>query len=461
MTGQGERATEPDWWTRLYAEDHPDAGHGATHDSLDDRFNSAARAVRSPNIVAQRTPSPRRPDTEPAPTRRPAADHPARDAGERGAMSTKDDVPQRDAGSGNTEALDTDAADGTAPDASTPPEPTPAGDGGTGDATPASQPPAAPPPDEATPGVSRPAPPPRSPARSEPERRAAEAKFVGERPPTYEAEPTTLPEADPEGLEDVVADTELEGAQYGALTVRAASLRGDSARFRGRARHEALLTVRFGAGDDALLLLAIAGAGRAGPVGQRPARDACRAIARAVGRSHARLLTDLRAGDRSALGAGLGRLTSHSMGRLRSRAGTLRLAPEEYPADLRCLVLPVDPRCRTRVFFGVGPGGLFLLRDGAWADQEPRPADPPPGDAGPAAHPPFRFRTCVARPGDTLLMASPGLAEPLRTEPEFAAELAARWTDGPVPGLAAFLTDVHLRVEGHADDRTAVTVWEA
>src|SRR3712207_7540312 len=51
------------------------------------------------------------------------------------------------------------------------------------------------------------------------------------------------------------------------------------------------------------------------------------------------------------------------------------VAPEEYAASLRCLLLPADPACRTRVFFGVGPGGLFRLREGEWQDIEPQVAD--------------------------------------------------------------------------------------
>jgi hypothetical protein len=74
---------------------------------------------------------------------------------------------------------------------------------------------------------------------------------------------------------------------------------------------------------------------------------------------------------------------------------------------------------------------------------------------------PFRFRASVARPGDTLLLTSVGLAEPLRGEPALGDELAARWASGEPPGLAAYLSDVGVRVKGYADDRTAVAVWEA
>lgn len=321
---------------------------------------------------------------------------------------------------------------------------------------------------------------------------------VGPRPPTYDAEPTALPAADPYELDSLVPDTVLDGARYGTYTLRAASVRGDSARFRGEPRRDALLTVRFGTGDNALVLVAVAGAARGAEGAHTAAADACRWIGEAVGRSHGRLSDDIRAGRRADLKSGLHRLTDRGYGKLRARAAELGLGPDAYTASLRCLLLSADPECRTRVFFGVGDGGLFRLRDGNWQDLEPAvPAperlagDPvvgfgspvpergPDGDrltmdlgipTGPAPYvedplpppaEPFRFRASVARPGDTLLLCGTGLAEPLRGEPALAGELAARWSPVEAPGLGAFLADTQVRVTGYADDRTAVGVWEA
>ncbi|MFJ4079344.1 protein phosphatase 2C domain-containing protein [Streptomyces iakyrus] len=316
---------------------------------------------------------------------------------------------------------------------------------------------------------------------------------VGTRPPTYDAEPTALPAADPDDLDDLVADTVLDGARYGACTLRAVSVRGDSARYRGEPRRDALLTARFGTGEHALLLVAMATGARAAPGTHRAAAEACHWIGRAVGRSHARLVEDIRDGRRGDLKSGLHRLTDRSLGKLRASASEQGVDPGEYAASLRCLLLSADPGCRTRVFFGVGPGGLFRLREGEWQDIEPQvsevkgepvlgfgspPSETPEGDRltmdlgiptppspyEPAPEPPrepFRFRTSVARPGDTLLMCSGGLAEPLRGEPELGEYLAERWSRPDPPGLAAFLADSQVRVKGYADDRTAAAVWEA
>ncbi|MEU9227003.1 protein phosphatase 2C domain-containing protein [Streptomyces massasporeus] len=338
-----------------------------------------------------------------------------------------------------------------------------------------------PPPDQDGPRIERPAPAPRP------------RGHVGTRPPTYDAEPTALPAADPDDLDDLVADTVLDGARYGACTLRAVSLRGDSARYRGEPRRDSLLTARFGTGEHALLLVAMATGARATPGAHRAAAEACHWIGRAVGRSHARLAEDIRDGRRGDLKSGLHRLTDRSLGKLRASASEQGVDPEEYAASLRCLLLSADPGCRTRVFFGVGPGGLFRLREGEWQDIEPQVADikgdpvvgfgsppsetpegdrltmdlgipTPPSPYEPAPEPPrepFRFRTSVARPGDTLLMCSGGLAEPLRGEPELGEYLAERWSRPEPPGLAAFLADSQVRVKGYADDRTAAAVWEA
>nr|WP_079153175.1 protein phosphatase 2C domain-containing protein [Streptomyces sp. SPMA113] len=326
--------------------------------------------------------------------------------------------------------------------------------------------------------------------------RAAAASYVGDEPPTYEAEPTTLPVADPEDLRDLVPDTVLEGARYGTLTLRAASLRGDAARYRGEPRRDALLAVRFGTGDSALILIAVATGQRAVPGAHRVARELCEWIAGAVGSNQQRLTEDIHTANRGALSSGLNRLTGRAYGRLRAGATVRGLAPADHTASLRCLLLPAHPACRTRVFFGVGDGGLFRLRDGVWQDLEPeggerdtvggpvlgyggrppvqRPShdpnpsrepnpdpDPAPDPAPAPAHGPFRFRASVARPGDTLLLCSAGLADPLRGEAALAGRLAERWGTAEPPGLAAFLADAQTGVKGYADDRTAAAVWEA
>ncbi|MET9544516.1 protein phosphatase 2C domain-containing protein [Streptomyces sp. NPDC006627] len=471
MSQQGERRTgrDDDWWGQLYDDAAQDTGPTPAPDTLDDRFASAADTVKRSPLEHKGPPPEPAPDTTstPPPT-----------------------LPTPPTTSGPSAPPDPGLNSSAAPGAAALPSPRrPAG---------------------ARSAPLRPAPwePPRGPSgpvtfgAGVPDEASgasggvtpeAVPGHVGDGPPTYEAEPTALPAADPDDLGELVADTVLDGARYGTATLRAASVRGDSARYRGEPRRDSLLTARFGVGEDALVLVAMATGARATPGAHRAAAEACAWIGRAVGRSHQRLAEDIRAARRGDLKSGLHRLTDRSLGKLRARATDLGLAPHEYAASLRCLLLPADPQCRTRVFFGVGAGGLFRLRDGAWQDIEPRVADAtgdavvgfgsppartpegdhltmdlgittPPSPYEPAPEPPrdpFRFRASVARPGDTLLLCSGGLAEPLRGEPALAEHLTDRWLKGPAPGLAAFLADIQVRVKGYADDRTAAAVWEA
>ncbi|WP_405387592.1 protein phosphatase 2C domain-containing protein [Streptomyces sp. NBC_01102] len=531
MSQQGEKpaANEDDWWRRLYDETAPDTGPSSAPDSLDDRFDSASDAVgRAPDpldrpVTMVPVPDPRTPGAEPvrgtpggvpggvptAPVKPPAPLAPqGRPAPER--PRTPEQLPAPPVRSTPEPPAVTPEPTPAPPEPPAPPAP-PAPSAP--ERPPAPAPPrtlAVPAPWEPPVGPARPrtfaappAPEPPGPvtAPADPSGAAhapgADAPgeepprpvvgHLGDRPPTYDAESAALPASGPDDIGGLVADTVLDGARYGTYTLRAASVRGDSARFRGEPRRDALLTARFGTGDDALVLVAVAGGARAAEHAHLAAADACRWIGAAVARSHARLSDDIRAGRRGDLRSGLQRLTDRTYGKLRARAVGLGLEPSAYTVGLRCLLLSADPECRTRVFFGIGAGGLFRLRDGAWQDLEPLVPAPSGGSVGeegpggdrltmdlhtttppapyaesPAPPPaePFRFRASVARAGDVLVLCGNGLAEPMRGEPALAEELARRWAAGP-PGLPAYLADTQLRVTGYADDRTSAAVWEA
>ncbi|WP_263164565.1 protein phosphatase 2C domain-containing protein [Streptomyces sp. SCSIO ZS0520] len=501
---QGDgNAGHDDWWRDLYDESAEDTGEASSGDTLDDRFASAAGTLRP-----GRTPGP---DSAPG-----TGDEPA----EPPAGSTWDRPPEEESGSrapvpgpraDPDEALLEPDTELLLPGPGAPPadpreaSAAPSVPGGpprtaTGPSAPAAAAPARRPPRPRAPWeppaaqpsqprtfASRPAAAPQetadapAPAAGPPPR----VRYVGEDPPGYEAEPTALPAADPEALEELVADTVLDGARYGSCTLRAVSVRGDAARHLGEPRRDSLLTARFGEGEDALVLLATATGARGAAGGHRAAAEACAWLGEAVGRSHARLAEDIRAGRRADLKSGLQRLTDRSLGKLRARAHQQGADPAGYTAVLRCLLLPADPRCRSRVFFGVGDGGLLRLREGRWEDIEPSTAGET-ADAGPGtgsgpdtlrlgvtappspyvparerARDPFRFQVSVGRPGDVLLLCGPGLAAPLRGEPALLAHLADRWRGQDPPGLADFLADTQVGVRGYADDRTAAAVWEA
>ncbi|MFG3049930.1 hypothetical protein ACGFZP_03105 [Kitasatospora sp. NPDC048239] len=293
---------------------------------------------------------------------------------------------------------------------------------------------------------------------------------VGERPPTYGPEPTAVPEADPGTLGAVVPDTALEGAQYASTTLRAVSVRGDSARYRGEPRRDTLLVTRFGEGPDGLLLAALGGFDRSG-ADDTPAQavstatvEACRQLAAAVGRSRSGLAADLRDGARDRLRYGLQRLATSAAAPLRALA-THPESEAPSPGSLHCLLLSLDPAASYRVAFGVGPGGLYLLRSGHWIDAYAarllhHPDGQPPAAEAPLPDPrPFRFRMVPATPGDILLLCTPGLARPIADEPAVAHFLAAHWAHPHPPGTVDFLRQVQVRAKGYADDRSAAAVW--
>ncbi|MFC1416270.1 hypothetical protein [Streptacidiphilus cavernicola] len=285
---------------------------------------------------------------------------------------------------------------------------------------------------------------------------------VGEQPPAYEPEPTLLPAADPDLLTGIVPDTALDGARYGSMTLRAASVRGDAARHLGTARSDRMLVVRFGEGSEALLVVVLATP--PGPESAAPADEACRQLAAAVGRSRAELLADLRVGAQERLRYGLQRLTARA---------AVRLQNVPYPergsgGALHALIAPLDPTSRLRAGFGLGPGGLLLLGDDAWYDayagrrlvaQQPGGGSAAASGVSPAPDR-FRFRVVAPEPGDVLLLCSDGLAQPLREEPAVSDFLADHWAHPHPPGTVDFLRQVQVRAKGYAADRTAAAIWE-
>ena len=288
---------------------------------------------------------------------------------------------------------------------------------------------------------------------------------VGAQPPAYEPEPTALPAADPDLLLGIVPDTALDGARYGTMTLRAASVRGDAARHLGRGRSDRMLTVRFGEGSDALLLVVLATP--PGPENPAPADEACRQLAAAVGRSRAELLADLRVGAQERLRYGLQRLTARAAVRLQHVPTPVR--GDGLGGALHALIAPLDPTSRLRAGFGLGPGALLLLGDDAWYDayagrrlvaQQPGGGAAAAASTAPQPFDRFRFRVVAPEPGDVLLLCSDGLAQPLREEPAVSDFLADHWAHPHPPGTVDFLRQVQVRAKGYAADRTAAALWE-
>ncbi|MGW3667532.1 protein phosphatase 2C domain-containing protein [Streptomyces sp. NPDC005141] len=290
----------------------------------------------------------------------------------------------------------------------------------------------------------------------------------GPKPPLYAPEPLELPSVRQDPTAALTPDMVVDGAGYGALTVRAASVRGDSHRYQGEPRQDSLAVVRLGApGADGLLLLAVADGVGSAARSHVGSQEACRLAAIELDSLAAELSEVLRAGDQPRFAV----LADTAVGRvatlLAHRAREHGDDPAAYATTLRALLVPLDPRVRTRGFLAVGDGGTALLRAGAWNLSLTDPEHDGDGmiDTRTAALPHgHRARAQLlapALPGDVLVLCTDGLSTPLAGDAGMRDFLGSGWGKGTAPAPADFLWQLQYRVKSYDDDRTAVVLWEA
>ncbi|MEV6198109.1 protein phosphatase 2C domain-containing protein [Streptomyces sp. NPDC051920] len=291
---------------------------------------------------------------------------------------------------------------------------------------------------------------------------------AGPKPPLYAPEPRELPSVREDPTAALTPDMVVDGAGYGTLTVRAASVRGDSHRYQGEPRQDSLAVVRLGApGPDGLLLLAVADGVGSAPRSHVGSQEACRLAAMELDAVSADLAEAVRAGDRPGFAA----LVDTAVGRIATllahRAREHGDDPAAYATTLRALLVPLDPRVRTRGFLAVGDGGTALLRAGEWNLSLTDPEHDGDGmidtrtAALPHVHRARALLLAPALPGDVLVLCTDGLSTPLAGDAEMREFLASGWGRGAAPAPADFLWQLQYRVKSYDDDRTAVVLWEA
>ncbi|WP_327677930.1 PP2C family serine/threonine-protein phosphatase [Kitasatospora sp. NBC_00458] len=285
---------------------------------------------------------------------------------------------------------------------------------------------------------------------------------VGRKPPAYTPEPTDIPAVENDRYSALLPDTVVDGGTFGPVTVRAASVRGDSHRYRAECRQDAVLVFR--AGD--LLLLAVADGVGSQPHSQRGSNGIVRMLARQVADRADTLLACLRAGAEVDFASLTAQLVSAAAVELSREAEKEGLSPKSHSTTLRALLVPADPDSTVRGFVSVGDGGLMRLREGVWRNLDEDGDDgsliSTRTDCLPEAYDHARVRLITdAAPGDLLVLCTDGLALPLLREPELQEFLADRWGGADVPGLAEFLWQAQVRVRSYDDDRTVVCLWEA
>ncbi|MFG3369985.1 protein phosphatase 2C domain-containing protein [Streptomyces sp. NPDC090032] len=291
----------------------------------------------------------------------------------------------------------------------------------------------------------------------------------GPKAPSYPPVPQGLPAVAGDLAAAVLPDIVLDGAAYPGVTVRAASVRGDSHRYAGEPRQDALCVTRIGGDEQGgeLLMLAVADGVGSAPRSHVGSNEACRLAARYLDRS-----TSLHEAIRTADAEGFQRAADNVVRQIGNLLGDLALQHDERPdalaTTLRILLVPLDPRIRTRGFLAVGDGGAALLRRGFWHLDFMGDADGGKDgdviDTRTAALP--RARTAVTRlihpaqPGDVIVLSTDGLSSPLAGDAGMRDFLKEAWTGAEVPAPADFLWQFQYRVKSYDDDRTAVVLWE-
>lgn len=291
--------------------------------------------------------------------------------------------------------------------------------------------------------------------------------FSGPKPPLYVPHPAAPTGARGDVDAALVPDTVVDGATHGPLTVRAASVRGDSHRYHAEPRQDSVVVARLGGADaSGLLLLGVADGVGSAPRSHLGSQLVCREIVALLDEYAEELSECLRTRNEKALNG----LVNSAVGRVADRidrtAESAGHRSGDYATTLRVLLAPLDPMVRSRALFTVGDGGAVLLRDGVWYHDVTGAADGPGSgiiDTGTAALPSTRHAQVdllyPAQAGDLFVLCTDGLSTPLGGEEEMRRFLGEAWGGEP-PGLPDFLWQLQYRVKSYDDDRTAVCLWE-
>ncbi|WP_436738567.1 protein phosphatase 2C domain-containing protein [Streptomyces sp. BBFR102] len=288
----------------------------------------------------------------------------------------------------------------------------------------------------------------------------------GPKPPLYRPVPQAAPSVGSAGIEGaMVPDLVVDGAEHGALTVRAASVRGDSHRYQAEPRQDSVCVARIGSGESELLVLGVADGVGSAPLSHLGSQKACAFAAGALDRVAAPLATAVAEGDLAGFRALARQAVAEVATLLRHEAERYGRQPAEFATTLRLLVVPLDPAVRFRGLLTLGDGGTALLREGRWdlaaggAEEEDAAVIDTRTPALPTTREPAAtlIRTL---PGDVLVVCTDGLSTPLAGDQDTAGFLARTWSGERVPGPADFLWQLQYRVKSYDDDRSAAVLWE-
>lgn len=294
---------------------------------------------------------------------------------------------------------------------------------------------------------------------------------VGNRPPSYPPHPLGRPSVrDADESAAFSPAVLLDGALIGRLTVRAASVRGDSHNWEGSCRQDAMTMTRIGPPDAEMLLLAVADGVGSAVYSHVGSYQFSRLAAVFLDREAENIYAAVCAGDENELRVLATKAVAGAAAELRSGwARTAQHKPrpyadQDYATTLHVLLIPTDPRIRDRVLCSVGDGGLFVLREGRWEHGDPDDGEgllDTRTEALPHAYRSVKATLLRTVPSEVLLLGTDGITNPLtQKDPEFARRLAEAWGGPEVPSLSDFLWQAQTRAKSYDDDRTVICVWE-
>jgi serine/threonine protein phosphatase PrpC len=290
-------------------------------------------------------------------------------------------------------------------------------------------------------------------------------RHVGQKPPSYSAQPSGAVDARKDVAGAVIPDTVVDGFAVAGLVVRAASIAGDSHRYGGEPRQDALAVVALGPGNRGLVLAVVADGVGSQPHSHVGAEAACKATVAALASRADDVEAALRGGLRDRLYFEVVHVIDEVATAIGTEAARLGKPGRELATTLRAVLVPTDPEVRVRLAFSVGDGATLRLAGNAWKPVRPRSDD----DAGvhstatavlPLQPQELSVDLWIADPGETTVVCTDGLSEPLR-DAQFAELLSGDWSQEEVPGMMRFLWQAQSRSRTYDDDRTVICIWES
>ncbi|MFF8590878.1 protein phosphatase 2C domain-containing protein [Streptomyces sp. NPDC015220] len=288
-------------------------------------------------------------------------------------------------------------------------------------------------------------------------------EHIGRRPPAYPLFPKNKPAVGEDDFAAFTPDTIVDGLTVPGLAVLGASMRGDSHRWEGTCRQDAMVLARIGEGNEQLLVLAVADGVGSSKRSHVASQELAHAVIKALDTKARDLHNLLAAQDHQMLIAAVNSAIGEAVPDCLKKwaAKTAGFDERDYATTLHLLLVPTDTKIRDRVWVSIGDGGLLRLVDGEWHGLEGQ--DGGIASTRTTALPSTRYAAVAllrSEPGELLLLGTDGITNPINQEPEFRARLAAYWGIGEVPTMSEFLRQAQLRAKTYDDDRTVICVWE-